>query len=440
MRILLIVLFILSFFNTNAQELTIESVDLQTYNSFIEKDYKKSIQIGNKAIEQNIDFYFLRYRMGISFFEIKNFEKAVTHFEKAKAFDNSDFVLSEYLYFAYLYSGRKEKASLLAETFSEEFKIKVNYKPTFFKSIAGDFAYLNNKNNDNFNIKNDNYLNGIFYTDILASNLFITNQLSPVFKLQNNISFVVNTQNEITINNSLPIFEQKIIYTNKNNYLQWSSILSYFVNDWTISGGFGVYNSGYFTTNLVNQPPSNGNPPRRVPVSTETINTYFSGSLSIGKRFKFIEPTFSVSYSNISDFKTITSEASLTYFPFGNLNFYGNSKMGFVSNNINSNMIVTQLIGLKLHTKIWIETFAASGNHINYISDNGLQVFNTPNKINWYAGSNLNFYFQNFDFSIGYGIQERGSNYLSGNSSTTTNTIDYTFNYNSIKTKLIWKF
>jgi hypothetical protein len=140
------------------------------------------------------------------------------------------------------------------------------------------------------------------------------------------------------------------------------------------------------------------------------------------------------------ELKTISTEGSLSYFPLGNLNLYGNSKIAFVSNIAENNTIFTQLLGFKITKKIWLECFGASGNHENYISDNGLFVYNSPNKINWYAGSNLNFYFKKIDLSFGYGIQERGATYESGSNPTTTNTTNYTYNYNLIKTKIVWKF
>lgn len=436
MRKILIALLLLTLCTANAQQLTQEQVDSETYTSFINKEYKTTIKIGKQSLKAGIDFYYLRYRMGVSYYENKNYEAAIPHFEKAKALDGSDSALLEYLYYAYLNSSQREKANLLADTFTDELKVKVEYAPRLFKSVAAEVGILKTNNFDNYknnNFKgNANFGHGTFYSDVQFENIFMNNQLSSRFKLQNIISLVTNTSNDI-FRFSFPSSRETII-TNKNNYFQWNTIGSYYLKNWTVSAGFGVYSSS--SISYTAPPPF---PPNQPFLSEKKNVNSISGSLSISKRLKYFEPTLAVSYTNLSELKTISSEGSVSYFPFGNLNLYGNSKIALVSNESVQNTIFTQLIGFKISKKIWLECFGASGNHENYISDNGLFVYNSPNKINWYAGSNLNFYFKNIDLSFGYGIQERGSTYESGANPTTTNTTNFTYNYNLIKTKIVWK-
>ncbi len=432
MRSLLIILFFTITTNVSfAQNTTIDQVDKQTYDSFFSKDYKKTIQLGNEAINNNIDYYFLRYRLGVSYYEIKNYVEAIPHLEKAKEMQNTDPVLLEYLYYSYLFSYNNTKAELLAETFSSELKEKVNYKPTLFKSISLEAGLLSNpKFDSNKNIRGTNQMaRGTFYSDVIFGNLLITNSFSPKFKLQNSFNYVSNTSNEI-----IQGFKNDI-FTNNNNYFQWNIIGSYSFNQWKINAGFGLYNASSFSYQLPTSFISNA------PISsTKTTTTYFSGSASISKRFKNIEPAISFSYSNLSNFNTITAEAFATYYPFGNINFYGNTKIGLVSFNSNNNTIFTQLIGVKVFKKIWLEGFYSTGNNQNYVSDNGLSTFNTPDNINWYTGSNLNFFFKKFDLSFTYAFQERASGYFVTQSPTVTNTLNYTYNYNLFKTKIVWNF
>jgi hypothetical protein len=138
----------------------------------------------------------------------------------------------------------------------------------------------------------------------------------------------------------------------------------------------------------------------------------------------------------LSDTKTLIAEGSVTYYPTGNVRFYGNSKVGNIHNSTENNIVFTQLVGFHVIKNIWLEGYGAYGNHQNYISENGFLAFNTPNKINWYAGSNLNFFFKHFDVSFGYGLQERESSYNSFPNQINT----YKYNYNLFKTKIVWKF
>lgn len=439
MRTFLIITFFTVFMHSaQSQNLTIEQVDRSTYESYMNKDYDNTIKLGNEALKQGIDFYFLRYRIGVSYYEKKNYEAAISHLEKAKSFQSDDPILMEYLYYAYVFSNHEAKAALLAETFSPELKDKIKYNPKIFKSVEVEAGVLFTNNYDKFknaDLKGTNNLGrGTFYSDVLFGNVLIENQFSPKFKLKNNFSYVSNTSNDI-IQLALPAPTTRI-YTNKNNYFQWNAIGSYFINDFTISIGAGLYNSSSVIYTVL--PPNN---PQGQPVSSSTISSSnYSGSISVSKRFKYLAPSLSFSYTNLLDINTLTTEGSLTYYPFGNLNFYGNSKLAYVTNSFDKNSIFTQLLGVKLTKKIWLEGFGAIGNHQNYISENGLFTFNTPDQINWYVGSNLNIYLNRFEIGLGYGIQERESYYSNGFIPTNLNTINYTYTYNSIKTKIVWKF
>ncbi|WP_310558932.1 hypothetical protein [Flavobacterium sp.] len=437
MRNLVTAVLFLTLYVCNAQQITSEQFDLETYNSFSKKDYNTTIQLGNEAIKRGIDFYFLRYRIGVSYFEKTNYEVAITHFEKAKEFDSNDPVLMEYLYYSYLYTNRNEKAVELLAIFPDDLKAKMNYKSSFFKSISAELGVLKTNNfdtNKNANLKaNNNFAHGTFYSDVIFANIFINNQITPNFKLQNLLSLVSNTSNDL-FQSSLPVNRSQL-FTNNNNYFQWNGIGSYYCKGWNIGAGFGVYNSSYIT--YTPPPPFQPNTPFS---SIKTNTTNFSTSISLSRKLKYIEPSLAITYTNLSNTDTFCIEGALNYFPLGNLNFYGNTKIGMVTNDSETNTIITQLLGVKIAKKIWIEGYGAYGNHQNYISDSGLYVFNTPNKINWYAGSNLNFYFKQVDFSLGYGIQERASTYENGPNPSSINTINYTYNYNLLKTKIVWKF
>ena len=436
--ILAVGLLILNFSLMNAQVSTLETVDKQTYDSFIAKDYKKTIAVGTQAINQGTDFYFLRYRLGIAYYESHNYELAAMHFEKAKSFEDGDPVMLEYLYYSYVLSGRNEKAGILAQAFPEDLKAKVHYRNPLLKSVAVEFGILTTDNADKFKesgLKGKfSSGSGAFYDGVTYADVTIANSFSPKFNLVNHFEYVSNMADEI-IQATVPVSRNEV-FSDKENYFQWNAIGSYFIKNWTVFAGFGVYNSTY--NSYFSSPPPMPNQP---PQATKVTETDISGTLSLSRRFRYVEPSVSLSYTNLFSENYITAEASLTYYPFGNLAFYGNSKAAVVDGANTTNTIFTQLFGVKLFPKIWLEGYGAYGDHQNYITENGLQVYNTPNKINWYAGSNLNFYFRKFDFSLGYGIQERESDYGSGanpgNASTTTN---YTYNYNLFKTKITWKF
>jgi tetratricopeptide (TPR) repeat protein len=106
------------------------TIDKQTYNYFIEKDWKSVVSVGNRAITEGVDYYYLRYRIGVAFYELKQYRAAITHFEKALVFNEFDAVSKEYLYYAYLFSERYYDAEKLSATFNKPLKKQLNIKPS----------------------------------------------------------------------------------------------------------------------------------------------------------------------------------------------------------------------------------------------------------------------------------------------------------------------
>ncbi len=422
---------------SNAQNVTADQVDALTYDAYLKSDFNTIKEIGTKALHDNIDFYLLRYRLGIAYYNSHNYEMAATHFEKAYATDATDMALAEYLYYAYLFSNQKASALVLAQKLPQELQDKMGYKTSIFESISLEAGMLNTNNYNAFKYKNISapYTNsqGTFYNDVQFANLTFISQLNPKLRWTNYVSFATNSYHEL-IQTTLPN-NSKLDISDSSSYYQWNSVLQYTYNKWNIAIGTGGYYSSYITYTIA--------PPFPIPntiITQKTTNSNYSGSIAIGRHFHYMEPTIAFSYSNLSETKNYISEAGLTYFPLGNLAFYGNTKIALVSNEFENNTIYSQLIGVKLSEKIWLEGYGATGNHQNYLAEGGILSFNTPNKINWYAGSNLNFYFKKVDFSLGYILQQREGTYSNTLNPTTVQTNQFTYTYNLIKTKITWKF
>jgi tetratricopeptide (TPR) repeat protein len=102
------------------------AIDKQTYYAFIEKDWATVIDVGQKALKEGIDYGYLRYRLGIAFYELKQYRFAIQHLEKAVELNEFDDLSKEYLYYAYLFSERFSDAEKLANTFSKALKKRIN--------------------------------------------------------------------------------------------------------------------------------------------------------------------------------------------------------------------------------------------------------------------------------------------------------------------------
>jgi hypothetical protein len=99
-----------------AIKLDFKTVDIITYRCYQEKKWDSVIMIGKQALRQDIDYYYLRVRMGISYYEKTQYFPATVHLKKARQFNSEDPIIANYLYYAYLYSGRVEEAGLIGLT------------------------------------------------------------------------------------------------------------------------------------------------------------------------------------------------------------------------------------------------------------------------------------------------------------------------------------
>ena len=118
----------------------------QSYNNRVQKyfedeKWEKVIEIGEKAIAKGTDYFQLRYKMGIAYYEMNNYFASAKQFEKALEFNSAHPFALEYLYFSYLFSERQDDALLLSKTFSKSLRKKLKVK------AQKDFEFIYVENN-----------------------------------------------------------------------------------------------------------------------------------------------------------------------------------------------------------------------------------------------------------------------------------------------------
>ncbi|RLD48135.1 MAG: hypothetical protein DRI94_12980 [Bacteroidetes bacterium] len=155
-KILIISLLILLSTKAISQEkLNFAYVDSTTYNCYLQKDWQNLIKLSKQALKQNIDYYYLRMRIGIAYYERKQFIKAIPYFTKAIEFNN-DTIAIEYLYYSYIFSGQYFKARLFAHKQDSLInkKLSKNDKPN---SLFFDYQYAKNTNSQPITFEQDVY-------------------------------------------------------------------------------------------------------------------------------------------------------------------------------------------------------------------------------------------------------------------------------------------
>jgi hypothetical protein len=106
--------------------LDFKTADEETYKYYMQQQWDSVINIGNEALEDGIDYYYLRMRIGVAYYEKKQYRLAEPHFLKALKFNSSDDYAKEYLYYCYLYSQQYDLAGRLSRSFSDSLTNKLH--------------------------------------------------------------------------------------------------------------------------------------------------------------------------------------------------------------------------------------------------------------------------------------------------------------------------
>lgn len=450
MRTIVLILFLVAgaYASASAQSPVTEAdIDQRSYEQFLNKQFSELKATVKMAEEQHIDFYYLRLRAGILAYNKKKYEYAIPQFKKALEFYPSDTLAKEYLYYAYLFSARKETARDFAAQQDLSFQHKVGYKKQPFDWIGIDGGAIitdnvasnrNNKFKKGVELgKAERTLNGNLY----FGDFYFQNTIKNRLHINNSFS-VFNTSSLYQIEVLAPgnTFKKEQEFNNLN--FQYNLGLSYITRkEWEIGIGFGFYHvKGNTFTAL--QPDSINN---TIPIQQDTIaQNSFLGSISIGKRCKYVKPVIQLSCANLNAQLQIQAEGGLTYYPLGNYNFYGYTGASFLRNGSNNQYVISQIIGFKVLNWWWNEVHLNYGNLSNYIVNNGFLTYNTSDAIKLRVGMDMNFYIKkHFQLGVGYSLQQRErttQQYLRQFAGLVQEEQKSTYITHLIKSSLLWNF
>ena len=120
---LLIILLLLFAGLANAQEKNdFRRVDSSMYHASISENWDEVIRVGKEALHHDVDYFYLRMRMGIAYFNKQHYRNSAEQMEKALEFSPEDPLVKEYLYYALIYSGQDDEAAWASSSWRQSFK------------------------------------------------------------------------------------------------------------------------------------------------------------------------------------------------------------------------------------------------------------------------------------------------------------------------------
>ena len=361
------------------------SVDKETYKLYMDKQWDELIRAGKEGLKQDIDYYYLRMRIGIAFYEKKNYKASQIHFRKALELNEGDPVASEYLYFAYLLAGQTQQAAVLAKDFTPYLEEKVNIEADKFADIFS-VEYLYNFNDTEDILSNpENYFSGLPYgyqvitRNFSNLNVMLHHVLSPGITLTHAYTYL-NKTNYYYYDDSLSRFgvdEQKTV---QNQYYISPSFSTR--GGLTISPAFHVLRIRFQAPYVVTGggSPGFGGGSSSYIRYADLIDNHFVGGLSLLQYVDRFAIRLGGIYSSINDASQLTGTVGLTWYPLGNMDLYMGSALNvhteFIDQETNIELIPDFLLGFGISSKVWMEFSGAYGNMKNYTEGNGYIVYN----------------------------------------------------------------
>ena len=413
----IIVLLFLSLWATGFSQEIINSafVEKKTYQLCLDKNWSELIRYGNLAEKKGFDYFYLQERIGIAYYEKKNYSLAEKHFQKALNYNSSDDLVKEYLYYCALFMGKTEQARKQCSDFSSELSEKTGTKNISSVGsvaleggikISNKNTFLNPQNNET-----ENYFSPAKYLQ-LGLNHFTKKNVS----LTHCVSFFKQQSNSAILEKNQPLVYSENEIKQLQYYLKINIPIK---KNWLLSPAFHLVHKNYTSIKPVIHPAYTdsvfhpGSPPNPLPHPPywETINhpaiidktpatvtskaIYFVGSLAIQKTMNKFSLTLGTTVSNI--------DKNTQYINFGGVSFavWGNSKLiigctQYLNTKDNYSTVygsTNSFLYIEPFKKVSITASYLLNNGNNIIEDNGSLVNNSFDLTNSKLSFIANFYF-----------------------------------------------
>jgi hypothetical protein len=365
------------------------SLDAKTYNLYLEKKWDELIRAGKEGLKKDIDYYYLRMRIGIAFYEQKDYKASQVHFRKALEFNAGDPAAMEYLYYAYLLAGQQQQARLLARRFTRSLEERVHPAPVKFTDVLSVEYLYNFSDTEHILSEPEQYFSGLPYgTQQITrrfTNLNVMLQHAPAAGFTLTHAYTrLNKSNYYYYDDGLSRFgveNQKVVqhqyyispaFTTGGgltiapsfHYLRIRSEIPYMVSGGSgpgFGGGTGGGTSGYVGY-------------------ADLMASHFIGGLNLTQYAGRFAVRLGGIFSSMNEARQATGSGGLTWYPLGNLDLYMNAGLnahwGFAGGSTSLELIPDFMLGFGISSKVWMEFSGAYGEMKNYTEGNGYIVYN----------------------------------------------------------------
>ncbi len=358
-------------------EVSFVYLDSLSYQQYLNKDWNGLIKTTRTAYQNDMDYYYMRMRSGIAFYEKHKYIQAEKHFRKAEEFNHFDKINKEYIYYSKLFSGKVKDAHRYYSENQSFLKESVELEKRIVTSFSVNVVYHNNLNKDIASLikydEIDSDGDQQITLDYKFTSFNLVHDLNDYFRLIHGGSFL-NKNSYYILNSGTTSIEGKVQGINQFQYYGGLSLNP--GAGFNILGGIQLLH--YSFPNISPGVSGNGFSSSYIPGYT---GNFYSSRLSVYKSVSLFNIGGGISYSNLNFKNQFQKDFQLVFYPLGNLNLYSLSNVYLVSENYNTTtdeyFSMKQLVGFKTFDNLWLEASAHLGEIKNYTSNDGFNIFNS---------------------------------------------------------------
>lgn len=360
-----------------------DAKSLELYNA---ANWKELMTYGKQQLENGVDFPLLRMRTGYAAYMLGNYSESLRQYKKVYDSDAENSTALYYVYLNHVYLNNRSAARYYVGLLPEEKRGDLEITDTKLSSF--DAEYSSKFTGDTVR-RPANYLRASVGAQLGYKLELTAGVASYGQKIFEPILRTAYGRPNITVNQKE--FYVKAMFTPKGNL--------------SLVGSYHLLNTRFNNVGTLNHIGSAG-------VNIVFPSTHIGLGVSIGqlasKRFKQFDGTF-------------------TWYPFGNTKFYTISRAAYAD----SSMVFTQIAGLGLGKKVWLEGSVTLGQYYSLVEKNGLYVYNDIDKKLFKAGGGVYALLSpKLMLNVNYAFEQK-QRYIFTN---------YQFYQHTINTALSWKF
>ena len=362
------------------QRINFQCADSTTQSLYEQGDWKALASFSRRALEEGIDYFYLRFRAGVASYMKGNYRQAEIHLEKALEFNPDDKVTTEYLYYSYLMQNKMHEALAILQKAPESLQTYLqSTSPPREHSLDAEAGWFWSDQGQAFRQEDLDGRENIYgETDILnhAWLLSAGGKYTPVpwYSAYLGYTFLSLDRNRIAMSGdsimqdrSYTVSQHQVYHS--GNFFPGQGI--------TIRPAFHYLHYSLHPMK-VQYDPLTGE--YHFP-DTAIARGNFIGFLALEKDFSILRAGIFGAAANLNEQTQYQAGFDLVLFPAGNLDLYLQGQFVVHVNEADLQPVGVAMAGARLFRPLWLELSGSWGEVENYFEKNASAVYNFPDRL-----------------------------------------------------------